>query len=108
MVWTIIHSGALLCTGGVILVVCCLWIYYKKKGRTKYMTSAILRGIPPAVYLVIYNVISCVDITSQLIHYTASGITRDGEVDYHLWLTHEVTGPNRALAIPLPLFSVSF
>ena len=91
---------ALLCTVGVIVVVCCLWIYYKKKGRAEYMTSAILRGIPPAVYLVIYNVISCVDITSLLIHYTASNITRGGAVDYHLWLTHAVTGPSRALAVP--------
>ena len=90
----------LLCAVGVIVVVCCLWIYYKKKGRTKYMTSAILRGIPPAVYLVIYNVITCIDITSLLIHYTASNVTRGGAVDYHLWLTHAVTGPSRALAVP--------
>ena len=90
----------LLCTVGVIIVVYSLWIYYKRKGCTGYMTSAILRGIPPAVYLVIYNVISCVDITSQLIHYTASSITRGGAVDYHLWLTHAVTGPSRALAVP--------
>ena len=90
---------AFLCTIGVFLVVGYIWVYYQKKGYTDKMNTAIVQGIPPAVYLLIYNAISCLDIASLLYHYESS-VTRGGVVDYRLWLMHAVTGPCRALAIP--------
>lgn len=85
-----------LCTIGVIIVIRHLWVYYKKNGRTEQMNNAIIKGIPPAAYLVLFNVINCINAASLIYH----AYTKDKTTDYHLWVTHAVTGPCRALAVP--------
>ena len=89
-----------LCIVGIFVVVGYVWVYYRKKGLTKKMKSAIIQGLPPTMYLIAYDIISGLDIASLLYHYNTS-ITRGGTVDFHLWKTHAVTGPCRALAIPV-------
>ena len=64
------------------------------------MTSSLVKGIPPAMYLVIYNVINAVNITSLVFHAAQDRGNRDISTDYRLWLVHAVTGPCRALAVP--------
>ena len=89
----------LLCTVGVIIVISLFWKYYKKRGLTRQMTSAIVKGIPPTTYLVLYNTINFVDIASLIYHSSTKG-NWSRSVDYRLWLTHAVTGPGRALIVP--------
>ena len=89
----------LLCTVGLVFVISKFVVYYKKRGLTQQINSAIVKGIPPAVYLVLYNAINCVDITSLTYHNIRHSERRD-VIDYRLWMTHAVTGPSRALAVP--------
>ena len=85
-----------LCTIGVVIVIHRFWVYYRKNGRTEQMNNAIMKGIPPAAYLVLFNVINCINAASLIYH----ALTNDENTDYHLWVTHAITGPCRALAIP--------
>lgn len=87
---------AFLCTIGVIIVIHRLWLYYKENGRTEQMNNAIIKGIPPAAYLVLFNVINCINAASLVYHV----LSNDESTNYHLWITHAITGPCRALAIP--------
>ena len=89
----------LLCMVGLIFVIGIFVMYYKKRGLTQQINSAIIKGIPPAVYLILYNAINLVDITSLTYHNIRHSEKGDS-VDYHLWMTHAVTGPSRALAVP--------
>ena len=90
---------ALLCTVGVIVVAYSLWSYKKKRGYSNYISSAVIKGAPPIIYLILYNVINCVDTTSVIVNYGTS-FQRGGSIDYNFWMTHAVTGPCRALAVP--------
>lgn len=90
---------ALFCTVGVIVIVSFFWRYYKKKGLTHQMTTAIVKGIPPAVYLVLYNTINCIDISSLIYHASNRGNWKQS-TDYHLATAHAITGPSRALIVP--------
>ena len=91
---------ALLCVFGLIFVTYRFWMYYKIHGRTLEMTRAIIKAIPPTAYLVIYNFINCFDAASYLYH-NVKGSHAYNRDDYRLWVTHAVTGPCRALAIPI-------
>ena len=90
---------ALLCTVGVIVVAYSLWWYQKKKGYSNYISSAVIKGAPPFIYLILYNMINCVDTTSVIVNYGVD-FQRGGTINYNLWMTHAVTGPCRALAVP--------
>ena len=91
---------ALLCTVGVIIVIAQFWIYYKKRGLTRYMSNAIVKGIPPITYLVLYNTINCIDILNIIYHNVVASSRRVNEVDFRLWMVHAITGPARAFTIP--------
>ena len=52
----------LLSAVGVIVVVGLFCVYYKRNGLTSPMASAIIRGIAPVTYLVLYNIINGIDI----------------------------------------------
>ena len=90
---------ALLCTVGVIIVISLFWKYYKRQGLTRQMSNAIMKGVPPVTYLVLYNTINCIDISSLIYHNSSRGSWKRN-TDYHLWITHAITGPGRALIIP--------
>lgn len=90
----------ILCTVGMFVVVTSVWIYYRRRGYTSTIKGVIIQGLPPTMYLIIYDIISFLDVSSLLYHYKA-GLTRGGSVDYSLWTMHAVTGPCRALAIPI-------
>ena len=89
-----------LCTVGIFVVIGYVWVYYRRKGLTNKLKSTIIQGLPPIMYLIAYNIISGLDIASLIYHYNKN-VTRGGAVDYQLWKTHAVTGPCRALAIPV-------
>lgn len=89
----------LFCTVGVVVVVSFFWRHYKKKGLTHQMITAIIKGILPAVYLLLYISINCIDISSLIYHATNRGNWKQ-RTDYHLATTHAVTGPSRALIVP--------
>ena len=90
----------LLCTVGLVFVISKFVMYYKKRGLTQHMNNAIVKGIPPAVYLVLYNAINCVDISNVIYHSITRFNGKKDDIDYHLWMTHAVAGPSRALAVP--------
>lgn len=92
---------ALFCTVGVVVVISFFLKHYKKKGLTHHMIAAIAKGTLPAVYLVLYNTINSIDISSLIYH--ASNRSRGGwkrSTDYHLITAHAITGPSRALIVP--------
>lgn len=88
---------ALACTVGLVIVTYQFWVYYRRNGLTDEMTRSIIKAIPPATYLVIYNAISCINCSSIIYH----NVKSSNEVNYRLYVTHAVTGPCRALAIPI-------
>ena len=88
---------ALLCTVGLIIVIHQFWVYHKINGFTQEMTKTIVKGISPATYLIIYNVINCIN-TASVIH---RNVNSSNKVNYHLYVTQAVTGPSRALAVPV-------
>lgn len=91
---------------GLSVVAGYFWFYYRKRNYTEtVIMSAVVRGLPSLIYLTLYDIISIIDFTSLLYH-EKYGTTR-GKVDYHLWLTHAVTGPCRALAIPIAFVLVA-
>lgn len=89
---------------GLSVVAGYFWFYYRKRNYTETV-SAIFQGLPSLIYLTVYDIISIIDFTSLLYH-EKHGTTR-GQADYHLWLTHAVTGPCRALAIPIAFVLVA-
>ena len=90
----------LLCTVGFFFVIGKFVTYYKRRGLTQHISNAIVKGIPPVSYLILYNAINCVDISNLTYHSIARLDGREDNIDYHLWMTHAVAGPSRALAIP--------
>ena len=90
---------ALVCTTGIIIALANFWKFYNQQGLTHQMSQSIVKGIPPITYLVLYNTINCIDISSYIYH-NLSGPSWERSVDYHLWETHAITGPGRAMIIP--------
>ena len=90
---------ALICTVGVVLTIRLFWKYYNQQGLTQQMSQSLLKGIPPVTYLVLYNTINCIDVASVIYHASDRSRWRHS-TDYHLWLTHAITGPSRAMVIP--------
>ena len=87
----------LLCTGGMVIVVYRFWNYFKRNGSTTHETnSAIIKGIAPITYLILYNLISFTNATSVVIH----NVHGSNTVNYRLWVTHAVMGPAKPLTIP--------
>ena len=87
---------ALICIVGLNFVVYRFWVYYKLHGHSNKMTSAIIKGIPPTIYLVIYNMINIFNATSIMYY----NITVSHDTQYRLSVAHAITGPSRALAVP--------
>ena len=87
-------------TVGILVAITLLWRYYKRLGLTHQMQQTILKGIAPVTYLVLFNAINVVDGTNLIYHSLSEEDAWNGTVDYGLWLTHAVTGPGRAMAIP--------
>ena len=90
---------ALICTIGIVITVIFFWKYYNQQGLTYHMSQALMQGIPPVTYLVLYNTINCIDVSSVIYH-NSNRKSWKLSTDYHLWMTHAVTGPSRALVIP--------
>lgn len=95
---------SLLNTVGLSVVAAYFWFYYRKRHYTETV-SAVVQVLPSLIYLTVYDIISIIDFTSLLYHEKHG--TTSGKVDYHLWLTHAVTGPCRALAIPIAFVLVA-
>ena len=90
---------ALACIVCIILALAHFWKFYKQQGLTHQMNQAIVKGIPIIIYLILYNSISCIDISSYVYH-TSRGKNWHLKIDYGLWLTHAITGPGRAMIVP--------
>lgn len=89
----------IVCTVVIIMAFALFWLYYKHKGLTHQMSQAIIKGIPPIIYLILYNIINFIDI-SALIYHNIDQKDWKERVDYALSLVHAVTGPARAMIIP--------
>jgi hypothetical protein len=98
----------LACTVGMVLAIVILWRKYKRQGLTHQMRQAIMKGVAPITYLVLYNVINVIDSANLIYHGVVSQDEWNGRIDYGLWLTHAVTGPARAMTIPFAFFLSQF
>ena len=88
---------ALMGTIGLIIIVHRFRTYYKTHGSTGHTCSAIIKGIPPITYLVVYNIINVFNMTETTIY---SSSEDDSTLRYRFSVAHAVTGPCRALAVP--------
>ena len=87
-------------TAGIIIAITLFWRHYKRQGLTHQMRQAVVKGIGPVTYLILFNIINFIDGTNLIYHSSTTEHSWSGSVDYHLWLVHAVTGPARAMAIP--------
>lgn len=87
----------LVCIVCIILALTHFWKFYKQQGLTNQMSQAVVKGIPIIIYLILYNSISVIDISSYIYHTTHG---KRWQIDYGLWLTHAITGPGRAMIVP--------
>ena len=87
-------------TVGMIIAIAIFWRLFKRHGLTLRMRLAVLKGIGPVTYLILFNIINFIDGTNLIYHSLTNEHSWNSSVDYHLWLVHAVTGPARAMAIP--------
>ena len=87
---------ALMGTIGLAVIVHRFRTYYKNNGFSGHTCSAIVKGIPPITYLVVYNVINVFNMTETTIY----SISTDPQLRFSLTVAHAVSGPCKALAVP--------
>ena len=95
-------------TVGAIIAISLFWRHYKRKGLTHQMRQAVVKGIGPITYLILFNIISVIDSTNLIYHGVTPRHRWNGTVDYHLWLVHAAMGPGRAMAIPFGFVVTQF
>lgn len=87
---------SLMSTIGLAIIIHRFRAYYEKHGYSGNTYSAIIKGIPPITYLMVYNIISVFNMIETAIFST----TDNPDLRYHFSVAHAVTGPCRALAVP--------
>ena len=87
-------------TVGAIIAIFLFWRYYKRQGLTHQMRQAVVKGIGPITYLILFNIINVIDSTNLIYHGVTNQHHWNGNIDYHLWLVHAAMGPGRAMAVP--------
>lgn len=95
-------------TVGIIIAITLFWRHYKRQGLAQHMKQAILKGIAPVTYLILFNIINIVDCTSLVYHNVTNRENWNENVDYGLRLVHALTGPGRAMAIPFGFIVAQF
>ena len=95
-------------TVGIIIAITLFWRHYKRQGLAQDMRQAILKGIAPVTYLVLFNIVNIIDCTNLIYHNVTKQDNWDENVDYGLQLVHTLTGPVRAMAIPFGFIMTQF
>ena len=83
-------------TIGLAVIIYRFRAYYEKHGFSGNTYSAIIKGIPPITYLVVYNIINVFNMMETTIFST----TDNAGLRYGFSVAHAVSGPCRALAVP--------
>ena len=88
----------LLCTVGMAIVIyrMCRLIF---KNKRKDYYKVILNVSTLLVYLVFFNLVNCLKVSSR-IYFARESLTNHGDTNIHLWLASAITAPGQTLVIP--------